>query len=61
MKRILSDLWFGEPALVLALIEGALIFGVSIVGNFSMEQSLALYGIVRAVSLFYTRRNVTPV
>lgn len=60
MKKFLADLWFGEPTLVLMMIEAALIFGVTLAAGLSVEQALALYAIVRVPLAYYNRSRVSP-
>ena len=61
MKKLLSDLWFGEPTLILALIRAVLVALVLIWWKLPPEQAFAVYGIVEAVTAIYNRSRVIPV
>lgn len=58
MKKILDDLWNGEPVLVLGLIRALVVLGASFLAGLTKEQTAALYAIVEAVTLYYTRQQV---
>ena len=61
MKQLLSDLWSGEPVLILALIRAGIVLGVTFVASFTPEQIVAAYGIAEALTAVYNRSRVTPV
>ena len=60
MRKLLYDLWFGEPVLVLALIRALIVLAVTLFLHFTPEQIAAAYGITEALTAYYTRSQVTP-
>ena len=61
MRQLLSDLWSGEPTLVLALLRAATVAGLMLFTDLPEAETVAVYGIVEALSAFYNRSKVSPV
>lgn len=60
MKRLISDLWNGEPTFVLGLIRAILVVGVLLVANVPAPVAAGLYGIIEAATTYYNRSKVSP-
>lgn len=60
MRQLISDLWAGEPTLILALIRACVVLGVTLWAHWSPEQIAAAYGVTEALTAFYNRSRVTP-
>lgn len=60
MKRILSDLWNGEPLFVLSVVRAILVIFTMLYLHLPPEQAVIVYGVVEAATSWYTRQNVSP-
>jgi len=60
VKRLLQDLWEGEPVFVLAVIR-SIVYFVALIAGVPREWLIAMVAIVESATAYYTRSRVSPV